>query len=88
MTDHPEPEASNPAPPLGTQNPDNSGDRCKEPAISVKGEVIELWYLRRYPMMAVSWYSQPGVVLLDPGSDRNPWWTCSRPGEHHESGRG
>ena len=44
--------------------------------------------VRRWPVTAASWYSQPGVVLLEPLQWQAPWWTCSRPGEHHAPGRG
>ena len=44
--------------------------------------------VRRCPMAAVSWYSQPGAVLDEPWQWQAPLWTCSRPGEHHASGRG
>ena len=39
-------------------------------------------------MAAVSWYSQPGAVLDEPRQWQAPLRTCSRPGEHHASGRG
>ncbi len=39
-------------------------------------------------MAAVTWYSQPGAVLDEPWQRQAPLCTCSRPGEHHASGRG
>jgi len=44
--------------------------------------------VRRCPIAAVNWYSQPGAVLLEPRQWQAPLCTCSRPGEHHASGRG
>ena len=44
--------------------------------------------VRRCPMAAVNWYSQPGAVLLEPRQRQAPLCTCSRPGEHHASGLG
>ena len=44
--------------------------------------------VRRCPMAAVNWYSQPGTVLLEPLQRQAPLCTCSRPGEHHAPGRG
>jgi hypothetical protein len=35
--------------------------------------------VRRWPVTAASWYSQPGVVLLEPLQWQAPLWTCSRP---------
>jgi hypothetical protein len=34
--------------------------------------------VRRCPVTVASWYSQPGVVLLDPRQWQAPWWTYSR----------
>jgi hypothetical protein len=44
--------------------------------------------VRRCPMAAVNWYSQPGTVLDDPLQWQAPLCTCSRPGEHRASGLG
>jgi len=44
--------------------------------------------VRRCPVTAASWYSQPGAVLLEPLQWQAPLWTCSRPGEHSALGRG
>jgi len=44
--------------------------------------------VRRCPMAAVNWYSQPGAVLDEPRQWQAPLCTCSRPGEHHASGLG